>query len=85
MKITWGSYPNHLGHLDNKGCFRCHNADMVDDGGKHVSMECTLCHSILANGSERPFQYLYTDLKENPTEENVARYLLEEFRNSVHY
>ena len=25
MKITWGTYPNNLGHTDFNGCFRCHD------------------------------------------------------------
>ena len=27
MKVTWGAYPNNVGHTDFPGCFRCH-----DDG-----------------------------------------------------
>jgi hypothetical protein len=25
MNITWGTYPNNLGHNDFPGCFRCHD------------------------------------------------------------
>jgi hypothetical protein len=25
MKVTWGAYPNHIGHTDFTGCFRCHD------------------------------------------------------------
>jgi hypothetical protein len=23
LKVTWGTYPNNLGHTDDPGCFRC--------------------------------------------------------------
>lgn len=41
MKIEWGTYPNHLGHADEKGCFRCHE-------GTKVSQDCNSCHSLVA-------------------------------------
>ena len=42
MKITWGAYPNHLGHPGDKdGCFRCH------DGAK-ATQDCNACHSLVA-------------------------------------
>ena len=25
MNVKWGTYPNHLGHTDSPGCFRCHD------------------------------------------------------------
>ncbi|OGL42453.1 MAG: cytochrome C, partial [Candidatus Schekmanbacteria bacterium RBG_13_48_7] len=25
MKVRWSAYPNHIGHLEFNGCFRCHN------------------------------------------------------------
>jgi hypothetical protein len=25
LKVTWGTYPNNLGHTDFPGCFRCHD------------------------------------------------------------
>ena len=25
LKVTWGTYPNNLGHTDYPGCFRCHD------------------------------------------------------------
>jgi NapC/NirT cytochrome c family, N-terminal region len=59
MNITWGTYEDHRGHRGaNGGCFRCHNSDMVDEKGKAIRSECTLCHSILAQDSAHPFQFL---------------------------
>ena len=25
MSVGWGTYPNHIGHTDFPGCFRCHD------------------------------------------------------------
>ena len=35
MKVTWGTYPNHLGHEDFPGCFRCHDGLHVNEKGTH--------------------------------------------------
>ncbi|RME28901.1 MAG: hypothetical protein D6806_02115, partial [Deltaproteobacteria bacterium] len=51
MKITWGTYPNHLGHLgeekDTHGCFRCHNDQHATADGETISQDCDLCHEML--------------------------------------
>ncbi|MEZ5360649.1 MAG: NapC/NirT family cytochrome c [Candidatus Zixiibacteriota bacterium] len=73
MNITWGSYPNFLGHRGNSGCFRCHNDNMVDDAGTPISSDCALCHSILAYGSEQAFEYL------NPADTASKDYLMHEY------
>ena len=46
MKVTWGTYANHLGHVDTPGCFRCHDDRRSADGAATISQECELCHSI---------------------------------------
>jgi len=58
MKVGWNPYPDHLGHRRGPGCFRCHSRDLVDDQGREISSECTLCHSILAWDSPEPFRFL---------------------------
>lgn len=78
MKITWGSYPNFIGH---DGCFRCHNEKMVDDQGKAISHDCTTCHSILAMEEKEPFQYL-KPVKEKQKNATMHKYLQDEFLNS---
>jgi hypothetical protein len=25
LRVTWGTYPSNLGHMDFPGCFRCHD------------------------------------------------------------
>jgi len=58
MNVTWNAYPDHRGHRNGGGCFRCHNADMVDAYGDPIAYDCTLCHSILSYGSDEPFAFL---------------------------
>ena len=45
MKVTWGTYPNHLGHVETQGCFRCHDDRKAADGST-IAQECELCHSL---------------------------------------
>jgi len=82
MNVKWGSYPNHLGHSDGRGCFRCHNPNMVDEKGIAISMDCTMCHSILANGSPRPFDFLYEGSEIKGAGKEAVDFLVEEFRQS---
>ncbi|MBT3223546.1 MAG: cytochrome C [Proteobacteria bacterium] len=59
MNVGWNSYPNNLGHDgERKGCFRCHNEDMVDEDGASMPHSCDMCHAILAWDSSSPFAYL---------------------------
>lgn len=51
MGVSWDAYPNHIGHLEFDGCFRCHNDRHVSPGGKVISMDCNLCHTIIAQGA----------------------------------
>ena len=46
MRVTWGTYPNHLGHVDTPGCFRCHDDSHKSAGGGVISQDCELCHAI---------------------------------------
>jgi hypothetical protein len=47
MKVTWGTYPSNLGHVDSPGCFRCHDDTHKTKDGQHViSQDCELCHVI---------------------------------------
>ena len=54
MKITWGTYPDHIGHQDFTGCFRCHDEEHVADDGRTISQDCSTCHSLLAVEEENP-------------------------------
>jgi hypothetical protein len=46
MNVTWGTYPNNIGHMDFPGCFRCHDASHTSKDGKVIPQACDLCHSI---------------------------------------
>jgi hypothetical protein len=46
MRVTWGTYPNHVGHVDSPGCFRCHDDSHKTTDGKVISQDCELCHSL---------------------------------------
>jgi hypothetical protein len=81
MNITWNSYPNHVGHHMDGGCFRCHNSYMKNEAGRHINHDCTLCHSILAYKSKGPFDYLEPGRGEEK-EAVMEKYLREEFLNS---
>jgi hypothetical protein len=54
MKVTWGTYPNNLGHMDFVGCFRCHDDQHADKDGKTVPQDCSACHQILAMDEPSP-------------------------------
>lgn len=73
MKITWGTYPSHIGHERGRGCFRCHNQEMVDSEGKIISHDCTICHSILAFEEDEPFKYF------KPADMNDKNYLMHDY------
>jgi nitrate/TMAO reductase-like tetraheme cytochrome c subunit len=53
MKVTWGTYPNNIGHEDFPGCFRCHDGRESADG-RAVTQDCNACHSLLAMDEEAP-------------------------------
>lgn len=54
-KVTWGTYPSHLGHRrTSEGCFRCHDDKHKTDDGKLIRQDCDLCHEVLADGDEKP-------------------------------
>jgi hypothetical protein len=47
MKITWGTYKNHIGHRyekDGYGCFRCHDDEHATESGETISQDCGFCH-----------------------------------------
>jgi nitrate/TMAO reductase-like tetraheme cytochrome c subunit len=48
LKVTWGTYPNNLGHTDFPGCFRCHDENHATADKKTISQDCTTCHNPLA-------------------------------------
>ncbi len=53
MKTNWQTYPEHIGHKNWAGCFRCHDGNHVaEDGEKMIkASDCTTCHTIISQGS----------------------------------
>jgi nitrate/TMAO reductase-like tetraheme cytochrome c subunit len=54
MNVTWGTYPNHLGHEDFPGCFRCHDGSHTASDGRTISADCDACHTLLAMEETKP-------------------------------
>lgn len=56
MNVTWGAYPNNIGHTDFPGCFRCHEDTKVNvaDGKTAMTQDCNTCHQLLAMEEEQP-------------------------------
>ncbi len=50
MKASWKVYPDHIGHMEYPGCFRCHNDRHQSASGQVISKDCNLCHEILMQG-----------------------------------
>jgi hypothetical protein len=58
LKVTWGTYPNNLGHMDDPGCFRCHDEAHATAGTgvdkKTITQDCSSCHNALASEESNP-------------------------------
>jgi len=54
LKVTWGTYPNNLGHTDFPGCFRCHDGAHAAADGKSITQDCNTCHEPLAMDEAAP-------------------------------
>ena len=46
MNVTFGAYPNNIGHMDFPGCFRCHDDTHKAKDGRVISQECDRCHGM---------------------------------------
>ena len=54
MKMTWGTHPNHIGHMSYPGCFRCHDGDHMAKDGSAIPQDCSVCHNLLAVDESKP-------------------------------
>ena len=54
MKVTWGTHPNHIGHMSYPGCFRCHDGDHAAKDGKSITQDCSACHNLLVVDEAKP-------------------------------
>ena len=44
MNVTFGTYPDNLGHITSTGCFRCHDGGHTAKDGAVISADCEYCH-----------------------------------------
>ncbi|MBI1955601.1 MAG: NapC/NirT family cytochrome c [Acidobacteria bacterium] len=54
MNISWGTYPDNIGHQDFPGCFRCHDGAHQSADGRVLRQDCDTCHDILAMEESNP-------------------------------
>jgi nitrate/TMAO reductase-like tetraheme cytochrome c subunit len=54
MKVTWGTHPNHIGHMSYPGCFRCHDGSHAAKDGTSITQDCAACHNLLAVDETKP-------------------------------
>jgi hypothetical protein len=54
MKVWWNTYPNHIGHEQSPGCYRCHKKSMRTEERVAISRDCDTCHVLLAEEEENP-------------------------------
>jgi NapC/NirT cytochrome c family protein len=57
MKADYYAYPNHIGHMETDGCFRCHNDTFKSNTGRVISKDCNLCHSIMVQGKPDSLEF----------------------------
>jgi hypothetical protein len=57
MKVSYDLYPEHIGHLETNGCFRCHNNSFKADNGRVISRDCNMCHTIVGQGNPGKMEY----------------------------
>ena len=50
--LTWKSFPNHVGHKDFAGCFRCHDGKHVNEKGEAIRLlfPLTISDAVLREG-----------------------------------
>ena len=54
MKVTWGTHPNHIGHMSYPGCFRCHDGEHASKTGASITQDCSACHNLLVVDEAKP-------------------------------
>lgn len=57
MRVRWERYPDNSGHLEFPGCFRCHGSELRTADGHTISDDCSLCHTIQAQGPAEQLEH----------------------------
>lgn len=50
MGVKWDVYTDDIGHINSKGCHRCHDGNHKTAEGKEITRHCNACHIILSQG-----------------------------------
>jgi hypothetical protein len=53
MRVSWRGFPNHLSHLYDSGCFRCHDGKHFTNDGEMIRRDCNLCHTIISQTTSK--------------------------------
>jgi nitrate/TMAO reductase-like tetraheme cytochrome c subunit len=51
MKVSFGTYPDNIGHITSAGCFRCHDGSLAAKDGTTINADCEYCHRQIENPS----------------------------------
>jgi len=62
MRADAGKFPNHIGHMESEGCFRCHSGRHITANGETISHNCEICHTIIAQGPTTKITNAYLNL-----------------------
>ena len=68
MRVVWDTYPNHIGHQQSPGCFRCHDNKHKTDTGEKISKKCSTCHNVIAEDESNSSVLQELGLQEAPAE-----------------
>jgi hypothetical protein len=68
MKVTWNLYPNHIGHQDSPGCFRCHDNKHKTETGEKIGKKCSTCHNLVAEEESNSAVLQELGIQEPPPE-----------------
>jgi hypothetical protein len=66
MRVVWNTYPNHIGHQQSPGCFRCHDNKHKTDTGEKISKKCSTCHNVIAEDESDSMVLQELGLQEAP-------------------
>lgn len=54
MNVWWNTYPEHIGHENSPGCYRCHSGRLMTENREKISKDCDTCHTLLAEEEQNP-------------------------------
>ena len=67
QKVDWDTHSNNLGHINDPGCFRCHDGKHFDISGNAIRLECNLCHAVpVITSADDPVTHIDINHAEQP-------------------